>query len=491
MITLITDSNRNLMDCDEDEISKMATAMLQQDCSLNAMTPMDDVLSQFQSPSWNDLTTRFRGCSNDSMAGMNAMDFATRFRGFSNDSVTGTRPTTRSFNFDGVTPLAIPEAATHQPLNEVNGHLELPQSAYDPSSLSTVSSFETAGIDKREFVRTAPAYRHKFSSWDQAIAQLKTPEVPEHRETMDQDVDLQNGPTAEMVPHFMKSNFFMDEPMTNTMNNTLGSQSYSGYPTVPQSAPCSFSTSMFAMDDNAVNAPHLIFGDGSPLVNDSCSDALDHGMDHQMDQSMTSMTLTEADIFGVGSRARCGSNGMISNIKGRDRNWSNLTTESENEPILNLVGRIPQRKRQRSLSYNNLPPRQQTLQKVNTNSHTNSNGDLPPMLYGSTTQLYGSTTRIKTEDLYPKRKRPVAKRRGRPPKSAGAVQGKYSGLKKAEREKMRRKELKEGYATLTEMLGMNVVKSGAALPDRSQIVEAACQEIKRLENMRHRQLQSK
>ena len=195
------------------------------------------------------------------------------------------------------------------------------------------------------------------------------------------------------------------------------------------------------------------------------------------------LTVTESDIFGS----------ERTNNNARNRNWSNFTTESENEPIINLVSTNGKRTRGKSLSEGDmtyLPPPRQKMRK-NTGDHQGIPINpgyqdtqlqyLPPMV---------ATMNMKNDPLPPI---PKKRGRGRPRKYAAKPnnkvspdamkrsKSKYAGLKKAEREKLRRKELKEGYCKLTELLGLNVERAGAALPDRSVIVAGACAEIKRLE----------
>lgn len=68
----------------------------------------------------------------------------------------------------------------------------------------------------------------------------------------------------------------------------------------------------------------------------------------------------------------------------------------------------------------------------------------------------------------------------RPPQVAGGAD-KWKHLSKKERERARRSELKQCYNDLSHCLDLSTKRSGAQLPDRSDIVRAACEEIRRLE----------
>lgn len=97
---------------------------------------------------------------------------------------------------------------------------------------------------------------------------------------------------------------------------------------------------------------------------------------------------------------------------------------------------------------------------------------------------------------------PVKKKRGRPRKDsprylANKLRNKnnpkvkkkklkreksiYDGMLKADREKLRRKQMKDGYFNLSKILHIQPTRSGSDLPDRSVIVSAACLEIRKLE----------
>merc|ERR1711964_814107 len=83
--------------------------------------------------------------------------------------------------------------------------------------------------------------------------------------------------------------------------------------------------------------------------------------------------------------------------------------------------------------------------------------------------------------------RSKGKKRGRTSKLLTPTKVKYSGMEKAERERIRRREQKEGCEILTQMLGLRAANSKVALPERHDIVAAACAEIKRLENLQYQQ----
>ena len=164
--------------------------------------------------------------------------------------------------------------------------------------------------------------------------------------------------------------------------------------------------------------------------------------------------VSEADIFGTNDNAR---------------KWSNFTTESEDEPIINLVSRAGnKRRRGKSLSEGDLkppmPPRQRLRQNVDdykgvgvTQTYDISRY-LPPIV-NDTQQLPPSLTPTVMQGMNDINIKPKKRGRGRPKKSVAANKDdvikqdpKYAGLKKSERERLRRKELKEGYQKLTDRM---------------------------------------
>ena len=311
-------------------------------------------------------------------------------------SMAETRSDARSFDFNGVTELSIPE---HQSITK--------QNVTQHSDLSTVSPQDIAGIDHRDFIRTAPVHRQEFSSWDQAVAQMQVNPVREH-------------------PYFMDSTFFTD----------YQTDVYSGYPDMPQSAPPTYS--------HYDSAPHSIFGSGTSFIGDYRTD---------------SMTVSEADIFGVGS-----------NVGGHHGNTHGVTHGVN----INRTSSLKGNKRQRGWTVTNDKEYRSSTNNQSKKAKRNISGlsetimfqsDLPPILSGE--KLVNEAPR-------------KTKKRGRPSKVKGTTKESYARLEKREREKMRRKEMKDAYTKLTSMLGLEPIKLGAALPDRSEIVAAACAEIRRL-----------
>eukprot|EP01083_Nonionella_stella_P159672 521100_1 len=392
-------------------------------------------------------------------------DLFPRRRGSSNISWQSNR----SFNFGTITPLNIPQSSNGMKVPSLMDQdlTELPQSAYaaNPTSLSTVSSIDTANYDTQDFVRSAPLYNGRVNGWDEAITSFQTPTGYDPSNAMDLDSAMDYGDNNTELPQFMKSSFYMGEMSRRTSiesTQSLGNPNH----LAPQSAPSTYD----------FMAQQQIFGkdDWSGLVNDAFCPP------QQMvsfAKEPASITVSESDIFG-------------SNTHQRNRNWSTMTTESENEPIIKLAGMKRHRGKSLSDSDLHMPPQQRI--RTNTNDHTGTPivpHDLPPRLYngnapGITNGVHHMNINGNPHNAYTPRKR------GRPrktpqaaPKNNTKATKKYGGLKKSEREKLRRKELKEGYESLTELLHLEISKSGAALPDRSVIVSAACDEIKRLEHM--------
>lgn len=386
----------------------------------------------------------------------------------------------RSFNFGAVTPINIPNAAfpslpgnnnNNNTLNTVNESIK-----NDPSSLSSTSTMlDTQNYNTNDFVRSAPVnggvgingpYNNN-TSWDQAITNTMPIEV-------DQDQTTQQKQSDE-VPDFMKSNFFIPDTVPpfsrNTSIESMTSLIDPNQP-APQSAPPTNQVDFGPWDyqeeeimalsqinpmNNNNTTPMEIFPP-APIFGNIFPNSLN-------EPALPPSIITEDDIFGTNNR---------------NRNLSTITTESENEPILkNMMNK----KRNRTRSMSDGHPLNKKLRR-NTNDH---NG-IPPMInikneHSITPTIVDGVNKYSIS-------RPVKRGRGRPrkhfntttrPKKQKKMSSKYDGCSKAEREKLRRKELKEGYTALTEMLGL-ATRKGATLPDRSVIIASACDEIKRLEN---------
>eukprot|EP01084_Bolivina_argentea_P130167 229807_1 len=387
--------------------------------------------------------------------------FMNRRRGSSNISWKSNRSFT-------VTPINIPPT--------VHNNIK---SAYNinPSSLGTVSvsSLDTTHCDTQDFVRSAPVYGGIINGWDQAISSWKSPELNDNCDNA-MDLDMINQNDIPQSPEFMKSTFFMpDSELPFSRRTSVESMTSLLNPNqpAPQSAP-SAPTSVLTTTQNYdwMGVQQQIFNSNNnewPTIVTNAFGPPIPPQSSSLPKEPASLTISESDIFGTNDN------------KTRDRNWSNFTTESENEPIINLAKLSGiKRGRNKSMSDGALTYDMPPQQRIRTNSNNKNNtvivNQIPPNIYNNN----NLPPNINVKQSQPRR-------RGRPRKYAPTnnttkKESKYAGLKKAEREKLRRKELKEGYQTLTKLLNLNVERSGASLPDRSVIVSRTCEEIKRLEN---------
>jgi len=315
--------------------------------------------------------------------------------------------------------------------------LEIPSIHHNNNTFT--NNLDIDNVNTEDFIRSAPINgaldATNNNHWDQAIT-WNSPSI-------------NNEQLNTTTPEFMKSSFYTQpEPVFNTRRSieSMSSLIHPNQP-APQSAPVHF---------------------GQWGATNFNGDA-------------TNMIIDESDIFE-------------SLKENRNRNWSALstmTTESENEPIINLLG--GKRGRRKSMSEPDLlmPP----IQKMrrNTNDHQGigvlqNSMNLPPF----TPTIIDGVNDLKfynnqNEEMYnippeipQKRKRGRPKKIGLDPNKPKNI-SKLDRMSKAEREKLRRHELKNGYSKLTNMLNLNGGKGGNSLPDRSMIVARACDEIKRLE----------
>ena len=173
------------------------------------------------------------------------------------------------FNFGAITPLNInpPSINTPNPSQSQSqfvidstcntNNASLPKSAINPSSLSTVSSIDTAMLNDntQDFVRSAPApNQNDINTWDQAINAWKTPtSMDMQNATMDLDTNLFDEEKIEM-PEFMKSSFYTnDDPGFSfsmiTKRSSIESMASLNDPNqpAPQSAPPSLVPTAFTL----------------------------------------------------------------------------------------------------------------------------------------------------------------------------------------------------------------------------------------------------